>query len=124
MTFPNFDELSVGEIRDGQSNKSVLFDAQGMVHHLFEDGSRVVSGYYNGMCLLSNGMMATEDGTQLLVSWLPENEKIIRFAKDEEGVLLWSIKRRWNRWDKSYVYRKKNGWLNLFSMRYDTARVL
>ena len=38
-------------------------------------------------------MMATEDGTQLLVSWLPENEKIIRFAKDEEGVLLWSIKR-------------------------------
>ena len=45
------------------------------------------------MCLLSNGMMATEDGTQLLVSWLPENEKIIRFAKDEEGVLLWSIKR-------------------------------
>ena len=93
LTFPNFDELSVGEIRDGQSNKSVLFDAQGMVHHLFEDGSRVVSGYYNGMCLLSNGMMATEDGTQLLVSWLPENEKIIRFAKDEEGVLLWSIKR-------------------------------
>ena len=61
LTFPNFDELSVGEIRDGQSNKSVLFDAQGMVHHLFEDGSRVVSGYYNGMCLLSNGMMATED---------------------------------------------------------------
>lgn len=60
LTFPNFDELSVGEIRDGQSNKSVLFDAQGMVHHLFEDGSRVVSGYYNGMCLLSNGMMATE----------------------------------------------------------------
>ena len=45
LTFPNFDELSVGEIRDGQSNKSVLFDAQGMVHHLFEDGSRVVSGY-------------------------------------------------------------------------------
>ena len=30
--------------------------------------------------------------------------------------------RRWNRWDKSYVYRKKNGWLNLFSMRYDTAK--
>lgn len=24
LTFPNFDELSVGEIRDGQSNKSVL----------------------------------------------------------------------------------------------------
>lgn len=36
LTFPNFDELSVGEIRDGQSNKSVLFDAQGMVHHLLK----------------------------------------------------------------------------------------
>lgn len=93
LEFPNFDELSVGRIWDGESDKSILFDAQGMIHHLFEDGSRVVSGYYNGICLLSNGMMATEDGMQLLPSWLPENEKIIRFAKDEEGVLLWSIKR-------------------------------
>lgn len=37
--------------------------------------------------------MVGEDGTDATPAWLPENERIIRYAKDEAGVLLWTIKR-------------------------------
>lgn len=93
LLYPNFEELSVGVLYKDDDNKYCLFDANGNVRYVSDGGVSIASGFYDGMCLTSAGTMVGEDGTDATPAWLPENERIIRYAKDEAGVLLWTIKR-------------------------------
>lgn len=93
LEYPNFESISVGMLYKDENQRFCLFDSHGYVHHIFDEGIYISSGFYNGMCLTSAGTMVGEDGTDATPAWLPENERIIRYAKDEAGVLLWTIKR-------------------------------
>ena len=63
LSYPNFEELSVGMLYKGEEHKYCLFDKDGKVHHVFDEDTNVVSGFYNGMCLTGGRVMSTEDGT-------------------------------------------------------------
>ena len=93
LEYLNFESISVGMLYKDENQRFCLFDSHGYVHHIFDEGIYISSGFYNGMCLTSAGTMVGEDGTDATPAWLPENERIIRYAKDEAGVLLWTIKR-------------------------------
>ena len=93
LRYPNFEELSVGMLYKGEVHKYCLFDKEGRVHCIFDDDVNIVSGFYNGMCLTSTGVMAKEDDTFFRPTYLSDDETIVRYAKDDDGVLLWTVKR-------------------------------
>lgn len=93
LRYPNFEELSVGMLYKGEVHKYCLFDKEGRVHCIFDDDVNIVSGFYNGMCLTSTGVMAKEDDTFFRPTYLSDDETIVRYAKDDDGVLLWTVKK-------------------------------
>ena len=88
----DFEELAVGWSANGNTQSQVLFDADGVVHHIFDEDQRIVSGFYDGMCLTSHGILLDENGNQVMIPGMEADETIIRYAKDDGRVLLWTIK--------------------------------
>ena len=93
LEYPNMEELSVAWLYNGGEGNFCLFDVDGRVHHVFESGTYIASGFYNGMCMTSTRVMAKEDGTLFRPSYLSNDEIIIRYAKDDDGTLLWTVRR-------------------------------
>ena len=93
LEYPNMEELSVGMLYGDSGNRYCLFDVDGRVHHVFESDTYIASGFYNGMCMTSTRVMAKEDGTLFRPSYLSNDEIIIRYAKDDDGTLLWTVRR-------------------------------
>lgn len=93
LEYPNMEELSVAWLYNGGEGNFCVFDVDGRVHHVFESGTYIASGFYNGMCMTSTRVMAKEDGTLFRPSYLSNDEIIIRYAKDDDGTLLWTVRR-------------------------------
>ena len=93
LEYPNFESISVGMLYKDENHRHCLFDSNGYVRHIFDEGIYISSGFYNGMCLTNAGTMVDEDGMDATPAWLPEDERVIRYAKDEAGILLWTVKR-------------------------------
>lgn len=88
----NSKELSVGVIYDSNYDSvHVLFDSEGVVHYITEDN--IQSGFYDGMCKYSQQEMMDETGRPFRPRFLQEDEEIVRYAKDDFGVVLWTAKK-------------------------------
>lgn len=85
LSYPNFEELSVGMLYKGEEHKYCLFDKDGKVHHVFDEDTNVVSGFYNGMCLTGGRVMSTEDGTTFRPSYIPAEEVLVSYFKMTAG---------------------------------------
>lgn len=94
LNYPNFEELSVGMLYEGETRRYCLFDKDGRVHHIFDDGIYIASGFYNGMCMTSNHVMVTEDGTTVRPTYIPEDETLVSYFKNDSGTTLWTIKQK------------------------------
>lgn len=92
LSYPNFEELSVGMLYKGEEHKYCLFDKDGKVHHVFDEDTNVVSGFYNGMCLTGGRVMSTEDGTTFRPSYIPAEEVLVSYFKNDSGTILWSVR--------------------------------
>ncbi len=92
LIYPNFDELSVGVIYDSNDDSFyIFFDSEGVVHRITEDYIR--SGFYEGMCIHNPKYMMDETGRLFRPQFLQDDEKIIRYAKDDFGVVFWTAKK-------------------------------
>lgn len=92
--YPNFPGISVGYFFDADGNKrNFLFDGFGKVRHIFDKDIYVASGFYDGMCLTNTGRMAGADGTLFWPVELSSDDVIIRYAKDDELPILWTVRR-------------------------------
>lgn len=89
LRYPNFAELSVGVVEN--TNYYILFDSNGIVHHI--TGKRINSGFYDGMCRLNDEYMMDEAGNTLRPQFLSDGEKLIRYAKDDFGAVLWTVQK-------------------------------
>ena len=92
LSYPNFEELSVGMLYKGEEHKYCLFDKDGKVYHVFDEDTNVVSGFYNGMCLTGGRVMSTEDGTTFRPSYIPAEEVLVSYFKNDSGMILWSVR--------------------------------
>lgn len=92
LCYPNFAELSVGEIYNSNDGHFyILFDSDGVVRYITED--YIQSGFYDGMCKHSPKYMMDETGRLFRPQYLQDDEEIIRYAKDDFGVVLWTAKK-------------------------------
>ena len=92
LEYPNMEELSVGMLYGDSGNRYCLFDVDGRVHHVFESDTYIASGFYNGMCMTSRRTMVREDGTTFWPSYVPADEVLVAYLKNECGILLWTVK--------------------------------
>ncbi len=92
LQYPNFEELSVGMLYKGEEHKYCLFDKDGKVHHMFDNDIDIVSGFYNGMCMTAERVMSMEDGTTFRPSYIPADEVLVSYFKNDSGTILWSVK--------------------------------
>lgn len=94
MLYPNFEELSVGRAWDNNGTVyEFLFDKDGLIHYTSDNNHWILSGFYDGMCLMGPDSMMDADGNLFKPDFLTEEEKIVRYAKDSLGVILWTIKK-------------------------------
>lgn len=91
LRYPNFAELSVGKIDN--TDYYVLFDSDGIVHSITNE--KVESGFYDGMCLCDDGYMMDESGNLLRPEFLPDEEEIVSYTKNNEtlGAILWTVQK-------------------------------